>query len=119
MRSLGREFNLPGREAMIAGFYRHAVPLTSPTPAGTPLTRADRLTLGLPVAGTTVRWSLDGRELPQLRGRTTVDLATVPLPGPRGRVHTLTATATDPTPAVIDPALRSRLTATLSWPVTR
>ncbi|MFJ4792844.1 M64 family metallopeptidase [Kitasatospora purpeofusca] len=119
MRSLGREFNLPGREAMIAGFYRHAVPLTSPTPAGTPLTRADRLTVDLPVAGTTLSWSLDGRPLPQLRGRTAVDLRTVPLPGPRGRVHTLTATATDPTPAVLDPALRAGLTATLSWPVTR
>ncbi|MFJ4094637.1 M64 family metallopeptidase [Kitasatospora sp. NPDC089913] len=118
MRSLGREFNLPGREAMIAGFYRHAVPLTSPTPAGTPLTRSDRLTVGLPVAGTTLSWSLDGRTLPQLRGRTTVDLRTVPLPGPRGRTHTLTATATDPTPAVLDPALRAALTASLSWPVT-
>ncbi|MEV6976604.1 M64 family metallopeptidase [Kitasatospora sp. NPDC093806] len=119
MRSLGREFNLPGREAMIAGFYRHAVPLTSPTPAGTPLTRSSRLTVDLPVAGTTLSWSLDGRELPQLRGRTDVNLATVPLPGPPGRAHTLTATATDPTPAVIDPALRAPLTATLSWPVTR
>ncbi|MFJ8435884.1 M64 family metallopeptidase [Kitasatospora sp. NPDC094019] len=119
MRSLGREFNLPGREAMIAGFYRHAVPLTSSTPAGTPLTRTDRLTVDLPVTGTTLTWSLDGRTLPQLRGRKTVDLRTVPLPGPRGRVHTLTATATDPTPAVLDPALRAGLTATLSWPVTR
>ncbi|MFE2107216.1 M64 family metallopeptidase [Kitasatospora sp. NPDC059463] len=119
MRSLGREFNLPGREAMIAGFYRHAVPLTSPTPAGTPLTRADRLTVDLPVTGTVLRWSVDGRELPQWRGRTSVNLATAPLPGPPGRVHTLTATATDPTPAVLDPTLRPRLTATLTWPVTR
>ncbi|MFE7564526.1 M64 family metallopeptidase [Kitasatospora sp. NPDC057500] len=119
MRSLGREFNLPGREAMIAGFYRHAAALTSPTPAGTPLTRADRLTVDLPVAGTTLTWSLDGRDLPQLRGRTTVNLATVPLPGPPGRPHTLTATATDPTPAVLDPALRSHLTTTLTWPLTR
>lgn len=29
MRTLGREFNLPGREAMIAGFYRYATPLAS------------------------------------------------------------------------------------------
>ncbi|MFF2952976.1 M64 family metallopeptidase [Kitasatospora sp. NPDC057965] len=119
MRSLGRQFNLPGREAMIAGFYRHAVPLTSPTPAGTPLTRADRLSIDLPVAGTALSWSVDGRELPQLRGRTDVNLRTLPLPGPPGRVHTLTATATDTTSAVLDPALRPRLTATLSWPVTR
>lgn len=119
MRSLGREFNLPGREAMIAGFYRHATPLTSPTPAGTRLTPADRLTVDLPVAGTRLRWYLDGRELPQLNGRTAPDLAGLKLTGPRSRPHTLTAVATDPTPAVVDPALRAGLTKSLSWLVTR
>ncbi|MCK1796725.1 M64 family metallopeptidase [Streptomyces sp. XM4193] len=29
MRTLGREFNLPGREAMVAGFYRYATPLAT------------------------------------------------------------------------------------------
>ncbi|MFJ7906753.1 M64 family metallopeptidase [Kitasatospora sp. NPDC096204] len=119
MRSLGREFNLPGREAMIAGFYRHATPLTSPTPAGSRLTAADRLTVDLPVAGTRLRWYLDGRELPRLADRTSLDLAELKLTGPRSRPHALTAVATDPTPAVADPALRAKLTASLSWLVAR
>ncbi|MFJ2868897.1 M64 family metallopeptidase [Kitasatospora sp. NPDC087314] len=118
MRSLGREFNLPGREAMIAGFYRHATPLTSPTATGTWLTAADRLTVDLPVAGTRLRWYLDGREVSGLRGRTAVDLANLRLTGPRSRPHLLTAVATDPTPAVADPALREKLTGSLSWLVT-
>ncbi|MFE6056754.1 M64 family metallopeptidase [Kitasatospora sp. NPDC056446] len=119
MRSLGREFNLPGREAMIAGFYRHATPLTSPTATGSWLTAADRLTVDLPVAGTRLRWFLDGRELAGLRGRTALGLDELKLTGPRSRPHLLTAVATDPTPAVADPALRANLTATLSWLVTR
>ncbi|MFB7129957.1 M64 family metallopeptidase [Kitasatospora sp. NPDC056273] len=119
MRSLGREFNLPGREAMIAGFYRHATPLTSPTANGSRLTAADRLTVDLPVAGTRLRWYLDGKELPRLGGRTALDLAELKLTGPRSRPHVLTAVATDPTPAVADPALRAKLTASLSWTVTR
>ncbi|MEU9047660.1 MULTISPECIES: M64 family metallopeptidase [unclassified Kitasatospora] len=119
MRSLGREFNLPGREAMIAGFYRHATPLTSPTATGSWLTAADRLSVGLPVPGTRLRWFLDGRELPRLTGRTALDLAELKLTGPRTRPHLLTAVATDPTPAVVDPALRANLTASLSWLVTR
>ncbi|MFF4381701.1 M64 family metallopeptidase [Kitasatospora sp. NPDC001547] len=119
MRSLGREFNLPGREAMIAGFYRHATPLTSPTAEGSWLTATDRLTVDLPVAGTRLRWYLDGRELPRLADRTALDLAELKLTGPRSRPHLLTAVATDPTPAVADPALRTRLTASLSWLVTR
>ncbi|MFF2121225.1 M64 family metallopeptidase [Kitasatospora sp. NPDC058184] len=119
MRSLGREFNLPGREAMIAGFYRHATPLTSPTANGSRLTAADRLTVDLPVAGTRLRWYLDGKELPRLGGRTALDLDGLKLTGPRSRPHVLTAVATDPTPAVADPALRAKLTASLSWTVTR
>ncbi|MFD7455131.1 M64 family metallopeptidase [Kitasatospora sp. NPDC059827] len=119
MRSLGREFNLPGREAMIAGFYRHATPLTSFTPTGSWLTATDRLTVDLPVPGTQLRWYLDGREQPRLRGRTALDLDGLHLTGPRSRPHLLTAVATDPTPAVADPALRKELTGSLSWLVTR
>ncbi|MFJ1706011.1 M64 family metallopeptidase [Kitasatospora sp. NPDC088346] len=119
MRSLGREFNLPGREAMIAGFYRYASTLSSATPADTLLTRTDRLTVDLPVAGTRLRWYLDGWELRALNGRTTIDVSALPLLGPRWLHHRLTAVATDPTSAVIDPDLRTTLTDTLSWRVTR
>ncbi|MEU6239074.1 M64 family metallopeptidase [Kitasatospora sp. NPDC047058] len=119
MRSLGREFNLPGREAMIAGFYRHAATVTSTTRAGSTLDSAGRLTVELPVPGTTLRWYEDGRELVQLRDHTTVPLSSFGFaPAPRGIGHRLTAVATDPTPAVIDPALRPSLTTSLSWWVT-
>ncbi|WP_326847530.1 M64 family metallopeptidase [Streptomyces kaniharaensis] len=117
MRSLGREFNLPGREAMIAGFYRHATPLTSPTPAGSWLTPDDRVTVDLPVPGTRLRWYLDWHELPELRGHTALDVAAVLPGGAHSLPHFLTAVATDPTPAVADPALRADLTGTLSWVV--
>jgi len=119
MRSLGRQFNLPGREAMIAGFYRYAKPLSSATPATAALTSADRITVDLAVPGTRLRWYLDGRELTALRDRTTVDLTALHLTGPRSVGHRLTATATDTTPAVLDPELLPSLTGSLSWDVHR
>ncbi|MFI6444255.1 M64 family metallopeptidase [Kitasatospora sp. NPDC050543] len=119
MRSLGREFNLPGREAMIAGFYRYASPLDSATSTDTVLTGADRLAVDLPVAGTRLRWYLDGREVRGLAGGTAISVADLGLTGPKGRRHRLTAVATDPTPAVLDPEPRESLTDALSWEVTR
>ncbi|MER8184423.1 M64 family metallopeptidase [Kitasatospora sp. NPDC094015] len=119
MRSLGREFNLPGREAMIGGFYRYASTLSSATPTDRPLTPTDRLTVALPVPGTRLRWYLDGIELWALRDRTTVPLGWLGLLPPWGPQHRLTAVATDPTPAVIDPALKDSLTDSLTWRVGR
>ncbi|MEV4612981.1 M64 family metallopeptidase [Kitasatospora sp. NPDC049258] len=119
MRSLGREFNLPGREAMIAGFYRYAATLSSATPTDRPLTAADRLTVELPVPGTRLRWYLDGIELWALRDRTSIPLAWLGLLPRWGAPHRLTAVATDPTPAVIDPALKASLTDSLTWQVGR
>jgi len=119
MRSLGHEFNLPGREAMIAGFYRYASVLASTTPVTTLLRQGDRLTVDLPVPGTRLRWYVDGREARELAGRTTISISSLGLTGPKGLHHRLTALATDPTPAVIDPALRTSLTDRLSWQVAR
>ncbi|WP_307853509.1 M64 family metallopeptidase [Kitasatospora sp. RG8] len=119
MRSLGREFNLPGREAMIAGFYRYATTLTSPTPTTTLLTPADRLTVDLPAPGTRLRWYLDGREITSLRDRAAIAVSDLHLTGPKRLRHRLTAVATDPTTAVADPELRRSLTDALSWDVTR
>ncbi|MFF1902739.1 M64 family metallopeptidase [Kitasatospora sp. NPDC058218] len=119
MRSLGREFNLPGREAMIAGFYRYAATLTSPTPTSTLLTPADRLTVELPAPGTRLRWYLDGHEVTAWRDRAAVAVSELHLFGPKSLHHRLAAVATDPTPAVIDPELRASLTDTLSWSVRR
>ncbi|MET8682337.1 M64 family metallopeptidase [Streptomyces sp. NPDC004647] len=119
MRTLGREFNTVGREAMIAGFYRHATSLASSTPTDRRLTRKDTVRVrvprpageGSPVA---LRWYLDGKEVRSLRGDRTV--AVKKLIGRHDwRTHRLTARAQDPTPAVRDPALRAELTDTLTW----
>ncbi|GGV44020.1 hypothetical protein GCM10010495_72050 [Kitasatospora herbaricolor] len=119
MRSLGREFNLPGREAMIGGFYRYASVLASATPADAVLGRTDQVTVGLATPATRLRWFVDGREVRSLSGRTTVQVASLGLAGPKGLRHRLTAVATDPTPDVLDPELRDSLTDSLSWQVTR
>ncbi|WP_399085847.1 M64 family metallopeptidase [Streptomyces sp. BBFR2] len=116
MRTLGREFNLPGREAMIAGFHRHAKTLTSDVPTGRPLARSGALRVtALP--GAVPHWYVDGREARAARGAATVRPAALGLPAD-GRTHTVTVRATDPTDAVRDPALRPLLTTALSWRVT-
>ncbi|WP_328958454.1 M64 family metallopeptidase [Kitasatospora purpeofusca] len=119
MRSLGREFNLPGREAMIAGFYRRASTLTSATPTTTRLTATDRLTVDLPVSGTKLRWYLDGKEVTALRDRRTIAVSDLGPTGPKPAAHELKAVANDPTSAVVDPALTPALTRALVWSVTR
>lgn len=115
MRSLGREFNLPGREAMIAGFYRHASTLSSPVATDRALRRGDRIRVTAP-ASAQVKWYVDGRESKAARGRTSVVPRTLGVPAD-GRGHTITARATDRTDAVRDPALRKLLTRTLTWRV--
>ncbi|MFG2223543.1 M64 family metallopeptidase [Streptomyces sp. NPDC048644] len=116
MRTLGREFNLPGREAMIAGFYRHASALTSQDPTGRTLARGTALHV-TPAAHTKLTWYVDGHEAALARGRTTVGPHTLGVPAD-GRTHTVTARATDPTAAVRDPSLRQRLTTSLTWHLT-
>ncbi|MEV4442467.1 M64 family metallopeptidase [Streptomyces sp. NPDC049577] len=118
MRSLGREFNLPGREAMIAGFYRHATPLSSATPEDARVGRDDRITVRLSAATVTVRWYVDGREARAARGRTSVVPRSLGVPRD-GRPHTVTASAVDTTDAVRDPELRKRLTGALTWKIGR
>ncbi|MGI5255703.1 M64 family metallopeptidase [Streptomyces angustmyceticus] len=117
MRTLGREFNLPGREAMIAGFYRWASVLSSPVPTDRAVPRTARLRVGAP-ASAQVRWYVDGRERKAARGRSTVVVRALGVPHDR-RAHTVTARATDRTAAVRDPALRKQLSGKLSWRVAR
>ncbi|MFF4603118.1 M64 family metallopeptidase [Streptomyces sp. NPDC001339] len=113
MRTLGREFNLPGREAMIAAFYRHASVLSSPVATDRALRRGDRIRVGVP-ASAQVRWYVDGREQKAARGRVSVVPRTLGVPAD-GHGHTVTARATDRTDAVRDPALRKPLSGKLSW----
>ncbi|PHQ48800.1 hypothetical protein BLA24_27400 [Streptomyces cinnamoneus] len=114
MRSLGREFNLPGREAMVAGFYRHARVLSSDSGPDGKVSRWERVVVRPAAARVDLRWYVDGREVVQARGHTDVLPRQMGVPAD-GRPHTLTARATDTTDAVRDPELRKRLTTTLSW----
>ncbi|MFC5145529.1 M64 family metallopeptidase [Streptomyces aureoversilis] len=118
MRTLGREFNLPGREAMIAGFYRHASVLTSDSGRYGTVSRRERVVVRPAVPTATVRWYVDGLEAVAARGRTEVVPRMLGVPGD-GRPHTLTARAVDRTDAVLDPELRKRLAGSLTWKVTR
>ncbi|WP_079038142.1 M64 family metallopeptidase [Streptomyces sp. NBRC 110028] len=115
MRTLGREYSLPGREAMIAGFYRHAGVLSSRTGTGTLLARAASLKVNVPKTAS-LTWYVDGAEVTAARGRKTVTPASLGVPSD-GKPHTVTAKAVDHTRAVKDPALRKLLTASRTWKV--
>lgn len=116
MRTLGREFSLPGREAMIAGFYRHASVLSSGTGTGTALARSANISVDIP-ATATITWSVDGVEVTGVRGQTSVSPRDLGVPAD-SRTHTVTAKATDGTTAVRDPELRALLTDSRTWQVT-
>ncbi|WKU46482.1 M64 family metallopeptidase [Streptomyces sp. VNUA116] len=118
MRTLGHEFNLPGREAMIAGFYRHASVLSSDTGTYGTVSRRQHVTVRLAAPTVTVRWYVDGLEAVAARGRTDVVPRALGVPAD-GRPHTLKARAVDRTDAVLDPELRGRLRGELAWGVTR
>lgn len=115
MRTLGREYSLPGREAMIAGFYRHASVLSSRTGRGASLARTESLKVSVP-KGASVRWYRDGAEVAVARDKKKVTPASLGVP-PDGKRHTVTARAVDRTRAVKDPALRKLLTASRTWKV--
>ncbi|MFJ2054440.1 M64 family metallopeptidase [Streptomyces sp. NPDC087908] len=118
MKTLGYAFDQVEREVMVRAISAKVNLIQDHTPATAPI-GADRTvwvdTLH-PVGGAlAVTWRLDGRTLPT-RGARSVDLRPLRLsPGP----HTLTATVTDPTPFVRDPAVRASaaLTRTVTWTV--
>lgn len=116
MRSLGREFNLPGREAMIAGFYRHASVLSSSARTDVTVRRGERLTVRLAARTVTVRWYVDGHEVAAARGRLTVVPRSLGVRAD-GRTHTVTARAADRTGAVRDPEILKRMSGDLTWRV--
>lgn len=117
MRTLGREFNLPGREAMIAGFHQHAPVLTSATPTDRKVRGTERIRVEAS-SHARLRWYVDGREARQARDAGTVTLKSLRVPAD-GRAHKVTARATDPNKAVRAPELRELMTGSLSWQVTR
>ncbi|MFG3497427.1 M64 family metallopeptidase [Streptomyces sp. NPDC047928] len=119
MKTLGYAFDQVGREVMVRAISAKVNLVQGHTPNTAPI-GADR-TVWLetlhPLGGALeVTWRLDGRPLPSLDGARTVDLRRLwPAPGR----HTLTATVTDPTPFVRDPAVRgsAALTRTVAWKV--
>ncbi|MFF0201164.1 M64 family metallopeptidase [Streptomyces sp. NPDC005017] len=118
MRTLtSTEFNLVGREAMIAGFYAHADTLTSRTPTSAPISRGTRLTVGLaPLTGLAaprLTWYADGKRV----DRATNDLSVTPAElGVRGRgPHTIRATVTDGSASLRDPSALASAANSLTW----
>ncbi|MGW8887173.1 M64 family metallopeptidase [Streptomyces sp. NPDC055749] len=121
MRELSStEFNLPGREAMIAGFYRAGNALSSTVGTDPAVGTTQRITVGVAELGTIarpeLRWYVDGVEKAAARGRTTVTPAALGVKKD-GRGHRVTATLVDRTDAVRDPAVRDLATDRLSWTV--
>ncbi|ROQ35392.1 IgA peptidase M64 [Streptomyces sp. PanSC19] len=118
MKTLGYAFDQVEREVMVRAISAKVNLVQDHTPNTAPI-GADRTvwvdTLH-PVGGAlSVTWKLDGRTL-DTRGARTVDLRRLRVsPG----THALTATVTDPTPFVRDPAVRASaaLTRTVDWTV--
>ncbi|GAA4933275.1 M64 family metallopeptidase [Streptomyces coeruleoprunus] len=123
MRVLDKPFNLPGVEAMIAGFYRHARPATAVSPTDRTLRRHHAAEVAVPrLTGSsgralTVRWYLDGRELPSFAGRTEVRVTELGVRLLDFRTHKLSVTVEDRTPSVRDPEIARTLRATVEWKV--
>ena len=111
MKTLGYAFDQVGRERMTQRIAAKVPLVAGGTPAGT--IGADRVVWVRPMHPVghrlDVTWKLDGVRLP---GRHAVDLRSAHV---RPGRHTLTATVTDPTPFVRDPAVRP--TATRTWTV--
>ncbi|WP_330334113.1 M64 family metallopeptidase [Streptomyces sp. NBC_00536] len=121
MRVLGKPFNLPGVEAMIAGFHQHAHLVTPLAPTGRTLRLRDAAKVAVPrLTGPdgrqpVVRWYLDGREQKRFEGRTEVHVGELWLFDLRA--HRLTVTAEDRTPSVRDPEIARTLRSTAEWQV--
>ncbi|MFD6422617.1 M64 family metallopeptidase [Streptomyces sp. NPDC060198] len=122
MRSLSTDkFNLPGREAMISGFYRYASALTATTTATT-VGRGQAVTVNVATLTTglsrlDLRWYVDGTEATQARGLTSVVPQQLGVTAD-GRTHTLMARLADTTASLRDPKAKTSATDTLTWSVT-
>ncbi|MGH8791904.1 MAG: M64 family metallopeptidase [Stackebrandtia sp.] len=112
MRSLGNEFNLPGREAMVAAFHDLAAVASPSTPAG-PAARGEELSVAVPeVPGPhEITWTVDGVAVEDAVGSLSLDTAA--LPADAGEVTVVVVDATD---WVRDESLRAeKLTVEFTW----
>ncbi|GAA0604080.1 M64 family metallopeptidase [Streptomyces crystallinus] len=123
MRILGKPFSLPGREAMIAGFYRHASIATAAVPTARTLGVRDKARVSVPqlvgAGQVRIRWYLDGRELTRFEGRTWLGVAQAVISPWDHKTHQLKVTVTDGTASVRDPQILAGLTDSVVWTVRR
>jgi len=110
MRTLGRQFNLPSREAMVAAFDRETGLIDSSTALASAAPQ-HLWVRPLPSPTISTTWQVDGH--PAGTGN---DLDLTKLA--KG-THQVTAIVRDQTPSVRDPQLRASLTDTRTWTITR
>ncbi|MGI5271060.1 M64 family metallopeptidase [Nonomuraea sp. CA-218870] len=115
MKSLGYYFDQVGREVMTERITAKTMVIQDSTPTVAPV-GADRVLWVEPMRpvshGLVTTWTVDGEKLDG--DRDALDLRTLDLaPG----THTVTATVTDPTDFVRDPAVRDAMTRTRAWTV--
>ncbi|MFJ8861845.1 M64 family metallopeptidase [Streptomyces sp. NPDC102451] len=121
MRALNvSDFNLPGREAMIAGFYREANALSSGTRTSSAVLRTGPLKVsqaGLTgLAAPELRWYVDGAQVRRAQGLTTVTPASLGVAAD-GRTHTVTVRSWDRSTSIRDPRVLAEATESLTWTV--
>ncbi|MCX5138828.1 M64 family metallopeptidase [Streptomyces sp. NBC_00338] len=121
MRALDvRDFNLPGREAMIAGFYREANALSSGTATGSAILRTTRLKVSRAaltgLAAPELRWYVDGARVKRAQGLTAAVPAALGVPAD-GRTHSVTVESADRSASIRDPQVRAEATERLTWTV--
>lgn len=117
MRELGREFNLPGREAMIGAFHDSAAVASPTVPTKQKVAVGEELGLELPdVHGDhTIEWKVDGKVVKSASGKTSLDTGGLKLDSGK---HEVSVTVTDTTDWVRDEKLRAdNLTDTFTWTV--
>ncbi|MFI6946634.1 M64 family metallopeptidase [Streptomyces sp. NPDC050422] len=121
MRALNiNDFNLPGREAMIAGFYREANALSSKVRVSSAVLRTSRIKVDQAeltgLAAPELRWYVDGVRVKRAQGLTSVVPAALGVPAD-GRKHTVTVEALDRSKSIRDPQVRAEATEKLTWTV--
>ncbi|WP_445277050.1 M64 family metallopeptidase [Streptomyces sp. DSM 41033] len=121
MRALDvRDFNLPGREAMIAGFYREANALSSGTRRSSAVLRTAAIKVSRAeltgLAAPELRWYVDGVQVRRAQGLTAVTPAGLGVAAD-GRAHTVTVRSADRTTSIRDPRVLAETAESLTWTV--